>query len=45
MEVPFYPCDPEKNIDCAKTSCFINGGPCTQTTKRECAVEEKEHED
>ena len=26
-----YPCDPDKNTECKKTSCFINGGPCNST--------------
>ena len=24
-------CDPDKNKECRKTSCFINGGPCRCT--------------
>lgn len=28
----YYTCDPSKNIQCAKTSCHINGGPCKCTT-------------
>lgn len=31
-----YLCDPAKNTECRKTSCFINGGPCHMTTKEEC---------
>ena len=30
-----YRCDPEKNTECKKTSCFLNGGPCKFTTKEE----------
>lgn len=26
-----YLCDAEKNINCKKKSCYLNGGPCTQT--------------
>lgn len=26
-----FECDPEKNKDCRKTACFINGGECHQT--------------
>lgn len=29
-------CDPSKNTDCRKTECYVNGGPCKRTTKREC---------
>lgn len=32
-----YPCDPEKNTDCAKTSCYIKGGSCTETWHKEFA--------
>lgn len=28
-----FPCDPRKNRECRKTGCYINGGPCHQTTK------------
>lgn len=31
----FYKCNPAKNDMCPKTSCFINGGPCTQTKHKE----------
>ena len=27
-----YECDVNKNIDCNKKNCYINGGPCTRTT-------------
>ena len=29
-----YPCDPEKNTECPKTHCHINGGDCRLTTHR-----------
>ena len=35
-----YPCDPEKNAECKKTDCYINGGPCDKTTRKECRIEE-----
>ena len=36
MDFPtVYPCDPEKNLDCGKTMCFINGGPCHLTAHKE----------
>lgn len=31
----FYPCDPEKNVECSKTECFIHGGYCRLTTHPE----------
>lgn len=37
-----YPCDPEKNQDCSKTGCYINGGECRHTLNREYAREEDE---
>ena len=35
-----YTCDPEKNAECKKTACYINGGPCDKTTRKECRIEE-----
>jgi len=35
-----YPCDPEKNTECSKTGCYINGGECRHTLNREYAREE-----
>ena len=29
-----YHCDPEKNTECPKTHCHINGGDCYLTTHR-----------
>jgi hypothetical protein len=26
-----FKCDPEKNIECKKTGCYLNGGPCKYT--------------
>lgn len=26
-----YVCDPEKNVNCKKTNCHLNGGPCKHT--------------
>lgn len=37
MKQPLYLCDPEKNINCTKESCYINSGPCSSTTKPEFA--------
>lgn len=28
-----FPCDPGKNKECSKSSCYINGGSCYQTNK------------
>lgn len=33
-----YYCDPEKNTECKKTDCYMNGGYCRRTTRRDCAV-------
>lgn len=30
-----YLCDPIKNSECSKTGCFMNGGECKHTTKKE----------
>lgn len=37
-----YECDPEKNTECRKTGCYINGGECRHTTHAEYAREEQE---
>lgn len=31
-------CDPRKNKDCRKTSCYLNDGPCRCTTRKEYAL-------
>ena len=28
-------CDPRKNVRCNKAMCFLNGGPCQETTREE----------
>lgn len=33
----FYICDPKKNMDCGKTSCYLNGEGCRLTTDVNCA--------
>lgn len=33
-----YPCDPSKNHKCSKGSCFINNGPCSETSDPDAAV-------
>ena len=30
-----YECDPSKNTECKKDACYINGGECRMTTKKE----------
>ena len=35
-----YECDPNKNTECTKESCFINGGPCCLTVYEEFKKEE-----
>ncbi len=32
----FYFCDPEKNTECTKEVCYINGGQCKLTSKEAC---------
>ena len=32
-----YKCDPEKNKECAKSICFLYGGPCELTRHIEWA--------
>lgn len=34
-----YPCDAERNTPCRKTMCYLNGGPCESTLKKEYAKE------
>lgn len=31
-EIKAYPCDPERNTECNKSSCYLHGGPCSKTT-------------
>ena len=33
----YYFCDSEKNIGCKKDACYINGGPCKLTSRKEFA--------
>ena len=33
-----YYCDPMKNSNCPKTSCYMHGGPCECTTQEEFAM-------
>lgn len=40
-----FVCDPRKNQDCKKTSCYIHGGPCQMTLDKECAGEAKEEKE
>ena len=37
-----YECDPEKNTECTKEGCFINGGPCHMTVYEEFKKERTE---
>lgn len=35
-----YLCDPRKNVHCSKgITCFMNGGPCQETTREEYATD------
>ena len=42
--INFYYCDPEKNVDCKKTSCYINGGLCCKTSHEEYKITDPEEE-
>lgn len=33
-----YICNPLKNHNCKKSSCYLNGGPCERTHESKCAV-------
>jgi hypothetical protein len=37
-----YECDPEKNTECRKTGCYINGGECRHTTHAEYSRDDQE---
>lgn len=37
-----FKCDPNKNTKCKKTECFINGGDCRHTDKKEFSTELEE---
>ena len=39
MLMNIYNCDPDKNINCPKESCYVHGGPCSQTTNKEYEME------
>lgn len=32
LKTRVYYCDAQKNTQCKKTACYINGGPCMLTT-------------
>ena len=38
MDDKTYICDVDKNINCEKTFCHINGGECMRTTNKEFAL-------
>ena len=37
-----YICDPEKNTECRKRHCWLNGGLCKITTKYEYATNDEQ---
>lgn len=37
--IPAYLCDPQKNKNCKKRSCFIYNGGCYMTLKEENAID------
>lgn len=36
-----FTCDPEKNPNCSKTGCYLNGGQCSSTTHPEYAKQDE----
>lgn len=36
-----FTCDPEKNPNCSKTGCYLNGGKCSSTTHPEYAKQDE----
>jgi len=36
-----YECNPSKNKECSKTSCYIIGGPCHSTTNEQYKVDDR----
>lgn len=34
-----FKCDPAKNTECPKTSCYLNGGECTMTKHMKYAID------
>lgn len=36
-----FACDPEKNPNCSKTGCYLNGGRCSSTTHPEYAKQDE----
>lgn len=37
-----YRCDPEKNIECTKAQCFVNGGICENTKNHKYEIKIKQ---
>ena len=44
MKKVLYECDPRKNTECRKTSCFKYNGPCRRTAHPEYAVRDENGE-
>lgn len=43
MKEIFYKCDPAKNKECKKRSCFLKGGECEFTFNKECSLDGKRY--
>ena len=41
----FYECDPEKNVACNKRACYLNGGDCYMTRRKEYAKHDTQGSD
>ena len=37
-----FTCDPEKNSECRKTGCYLNGGRCSSMTNPKFAKQDKD---
>lgn len=40
-EKELFFCDPEKNVDCAKQECHLNGGACFFTVHKQYALDQE----
>ena len=39
MKEILFECNPQLNRECTKSGCYIHGGPCYLTTRRDFAVD------
>lgn len=45
MHDDLYLCDPEKNTQCRKTACYINGGECHLTSQKAYRLSKRREEE